>query len=689
MSALSIQVPFPVFNDRDGQPLDNGYVWIGVPNLPPQTNPVNVYFDEALTILATQPLRTINGYISNAGTPAQVYIDGVNFSILVQDSKGSMVYNFLEGTGISPDASGIAFTGFKGQVGFVSDLADDDGSDWIGFDPASPSAIPRSAQEKMRDVVSVKDFGAVGDASTDDRAAIIAADAYAASTGKALYFPSGVYRSSDGILKTAKKWFGDGAPVLGVFPVQGDDKQFLRPGYKDKLPGSSILFTGIGTQTTTTQRSDQFSSFTYAVKTSVTGGSICGMALVLDDDVYTAGGSLSAYGTDNSAIYGVTYYIDNAARCYHQDFVVFGYATVSGIAIRTVAGAGVDNPDYNVFMQGSTMGKYGVSLIGSQSNDGFDAGLSGTQFYGFNIYSKDFPTRSADSFADASTWRCIYIDGYTDAVSGDIDGHYFFGGCVRSYCKYPLELGYASDVGFTQTIFELPNGTVVGENDTKEFKASADTVDVSFTNCRFGLDPIYIAGFAGTMIGNLTCIGQPYDGVTVTRQEGGVIYNTRIGVIGTDIAPLIQFSDGSPTSTTDGWVIKRTTDGLNNLQFKYDNSIEFNVNPSGGLGRTGFANGGAKTIASGAITVAEFSLYSVDTEGGAATDDLDTINGGSYDGQILVLKAANSGRDVVLKDTTGNLRLAEDFTLTHAQDRIMLMYDGANWCELSRSDNTA
>jgi hypothetical protein len=28
MSALSIQVPFPVFQDRDGQPLDNGYVWI-------------------------------------------------------------------------------------------------------------------------------------------------------------------------------------------------------------------------------------------------------------------------------------------------------------------------------------------------------------------------------------------------------------------------------------------------------------------------------------------------------------------------------------------------------------------------------------------------------------------------------------------------------------------------------------
>jgi len=88
MSAPSIQVPFPVFQDRDGQPLENGYVWIGQPNLAPQVNPVNVYFDAALPQPAAQPLRTINGYISNSGTPAQVYVDAVNFSILVQARKG-------------------------------------------------------------------------------------------------------------------------------------------------------------------------------------------------------------------------------------------------------------------------------------------------------------------------------------------------------------------------------------------------------------------------------------------------------------------------------------------------------------------------------------------------------------------------------------------------------------------------
>lgn len=619
--------------------------------------------------------------VVNQGTPDTVLNPVATFGLDGLEVDGKL----LSGT------SGSSLVGY--DTGTVQDVLDavtgPTGAASVGYTPAGTGAVAATVQSKLRDTVSVKDFGAVGDAVTDDRLAIMAADQYAYTTGKTVYFPSGVYRCSDGINKTAKKWRGSGAPVLGTFPAEGDDKQYLRPGYKDKLPGSSLLFTGTGTQTATTQRADQFSSFTYCVKTSVIGGSVEGMAIVLDDDVYTAGGALSAYGSDNTAVYGVGYYIDNAARCYHNDLVVFGYYTVSGIAVRTKLAAGVDNPDYNVFMQGSTMGKYGVSLIGSQSNDGLDTGLSGTQFYAFNIYSNDFPTRSAASFANASTWRCIYIDGYTDAITDDINGHYFFGGCVRTYARYPVQLDHASNVGFNQTVFELSNGTVVGENDTKEFKATSSTNDVFFNTCRFGVDAIYIAGFAGAMSGSLICTGQPYDGITVTKQESGTIYNTRIGVIGSDIAPVIQFSDGAPASTTDGWVIKRTTDGLNNLQFKYDNSAEMNIYPAGGFGKTGFVTGGGKTIASGAITVGEYSLYSVDTEGSAVTDDLDTISGGSYDGQILVLRAANTSRDVVLKDGTGNLRLSADFTLTNSQDRIMLMYDGLSWCELSRSDNTA
>jgi hypothetical protein len=165
MSALSISVPYPVFSGQDGLPLDNGYVWIGTANLYPITNPIAVYFDEALTIQATQPLRTINGFISNAGTPAQVYVDAVNFSILVQDSKGTMVYNFPDGTGISPDACGVT------------------------YDPPFTGAVAYPVCEKLAQTVSVNDFGAVGDGITNDTNAFQAAiDAMALQGGGTVTF---------------------------------------------------------------------------------------------------------------------------------------------------------------------------------------------------------------------------------------------------------------------------------------------------------------------------------------------------------------------------------------------------------------------------------------------------------------------------------------------------------------------
>ena len=91
MSALSIQPTFPIFTETDGLPLENGYIWIGTANLDPQGNPINVYWDAALTISAAQPIRTLNGYPSRNGTPARMYVDS-DYSIRVQNSKGSLVY---------------------------------------------------------------------------------------------------------------------------------------------------------------------------------------------------------------------------------------------------------------------------------------------------------------------------------------------------------------------------------------------------------------------------------------------------------------------------------------------------------------------------------------------------------------------------------------------------------------------
>ena len=91
-------------------------------------------------------------------------------------------------------------------------------------------------------------------------------------------------------------------------------------------------------------------------------------------------------------------------------------------------------------------------------------------------------------------------------------------------------------------------------------------------------------------------------------------------------------------------------------------------------------------IASGVVTVTG-GFHKIDTESAAATDDLDTINGGQ-DGQILVLRDAFSSRDVTYKHGTGNLVLAggADFTATTTTNTLTLIYDGdsSQWLELSR-----
>lgn len=62
------------------------------------------------------------------------------------------------------------------------------------FTQAGTGAVARTAQSKMREVVSVKDFGAIGDGVTDDTAAIQAAINSLGTTGGTVYLPPGQYK---------------------------------------------------------------------------------------------------------------------------------------------------------------------------------------------------------------------------------------------------------------------------------------------------------------------------------------------------------------------------------------------------------------------------------------------------------------------------------------------------------------
>jgi hypothetical protein len=172
MSALSIQPTYPIFTETDGQPLEDGYIWLGVANLDPQGNPINVYWDAALTQLAGQPIRTQGGYPVNSGTPARLYVNS-DYSIQVQNKNGSVVYSAPVATERYSDA----------VIGAVN-------AQNVVYDPPFVGGVQTNVESKLAQCISVKDFGAVGDGVTDDRTAI--QDAFdSLSSGQTLDFGSG------------------------------------------------------------------------------------------------------------------------------------------------------------------------------------------------------------------------------------------------------------------------------------------------------------------------------------------------------------------------------------------------------------------------------------------------------------------------------------------------------------------
>ena len=82
------------------------------------------------------------------------------------------------------------------------------------------------------------------------------------------------------------------------------------------------------------------------------------------------------------------------------------------------------------------------------------------------------------------------------------------------------------------------------------------------------------------------------------------------------------------------------------------------------------------TISSGAVTVSR-NVHTLDTEGSAASDDLETINGGAA-GFFLMLRAVHADRTVIIKHGTGNIYCSGgvDISLEDVYNLALGYYDG-------------
>lgn len=576
-----------------------------------------------------------------------------------------------------------------------SELAAPIGSELIGF----KSNLSNSSETTLsiwanRFLPTLEDFGGKGDYTTDNLAALTK---LLASGAKGMRLNQGVYRVSDSVtFPTGFAITGVGAPTLGFGTV--DDKQWLRPGYKHRIPGSSLIFSGASTKTyPAPQRVGEFSQMRPCVRLSQGGtGSVgtkwSGFAIIQDMDCFDASGVATKPGFENTSDYDTGLLLDDVARTDCNDVVVFGYFSKAGVVISSVLGN--DDPDYNTFTGGSLMGKHGLAELGS-NNGPASHGLSGTRLIGVGLYTLDHHSRASltqpeliSYYSTANTWSCWFIDGDVDASSAEINGHYAYGVEMRTRANHALRLGYASNVEFYGGICEqAPYG--ITNSDVPTFVGSANVKrGVAF----YGLRNNYMSN-----IFNDTFVGL----IPVPVYVSGDPLNGRIGVFGKDPAGgysgSILGSDGNigdasvqltkdANNGSSGWRISMDVSSSNTLNTSYDGINVYSMTTSGirvptaGERRIIMEVGPALTIASGAITITR-SMHAISPETGN-TGTLNTINGGVA-GQIITLRPVSSSHVITLERTGGNIRLdgSTNKTLNGSLSSIRLYYNGSLWVQ--------
>lgn len=179
------------FFDNNGLPLAGGKIYTYAAGT---TTPLVTYTARDGVTPNTNPI-----ILDSAGrTPAQIWsTEGLLYKYVVATAN-DVVLRTWDNIGGSTVASDLAQ-----DLASTTDNAEGDAL--IGFKQSGPAgflagAVARTVNTKLQDYVSVKDFGATGNGSTDDTAAINAA--IAALSGRnsiGLFFPEGVYKVTSSI----------------------------------------------------------------------------------------------------------------------------------------------------------------------------------------------------------------------------------------------------------------------------------------------------------------------------------------------------------------------------------------------------------------------------------------------------------------------------------------------------------
>jgi len=356
--------------------------------------------EEIIVATAGQTVFNLSTVTYVPGTNSlQVFVDGVN-----QYDGASYAY-------IETDATTVTFTAglhVGALVKFTTAVSVSAGSTnaaLVTYDPPFTSSVATTVETKLSEIVSVKDFGAIGDGTTDDTIAINAA-INDNKNGATVHFPTGSYKITSPITVPSNVTLQGEGRNFGTTLLPTGCVAFIFDG---SLYGGGFVFRCAIKDMlidATNASGTNLISITSAYNINIENVFIYGTPSAINTNVYMSGCNdlvfrdVIVYGYNSPGYYG--FYIDGSAiggvsvKLYSPDI------ETCNRAIKTIGSVVLDV--FSPYIERCVVG-YDHGITDGQANI-YGGLISTVNGYGLNIAGPNLTINGTD------------IDPYQGAVRG-------------------------------------------------------------------------------------------------------------------------------------------------------------------------------------------------------------------------------------------------------------------------------